>query len=193
MSKLRKGIGKEPLSTSLRKALRLADRLAINDLRDWCCLELGGYWASNPVMTDDVVVPEYRSVVGQHADIYGRPLMVPANLSFVNETRLRNGVEELETLSTTRDVVAIHDPHMCELIQEHLNVQVYAFRFSSVHVTGVLAAIALELEQRLGAVEPQVKANGPVEPANESEILELRPNFYGIGLNLRALWRRWRG
>lgn len=193
MSKLRKAIGQESLSTSLRKALRLADRLATSDLRDWCRLELGGYYASNSVMTDDVVVPEYRSVVGQHADIYGRPLMVPADLSFVNETRLRYGVEELEALSTTRDVVAIHDPHMCEVIQEHLNVQVYAFRFSSVHVTGVLTAIGLELEQRLSAVETRVKARGPAELANESEILELRPNFYGIGVNLRALWRRWKG
>ena len=106
-SKIIKALGRESLSRSLRKALRLADRLNAKEFLNWCRLELGGYVASNPAMTDQIVVPEYRTVVGQHADIYGRVLMVPADLSFMNETRLRNGVEELEALSTSRDTVAM--------------------------------------------------------------------------------------
>ncbi len=191
--KFQNRLGREPLSTSLRKALRLADRLDAGELRTWCRLELGGYLASNPAMTDDIVVPEYRSIVGQHADIYGRPLIVEADLSFVNETRLRNGVEELEALSTSRDVVALHDPHMCEMILEHLKVQVYAFRFSSVHLKGILSAIALELEDHLCTLGPQTEVDDTRVSSTEDEVLKLRPNFYGIGVDLRALWRRWKG
>ena len=144
-------------------------------------------------MTDEIVVPEYRTVVGQHADIYGRVLMLPANLSFMNETRLRNGVEEMEALATSRDVVTIHDPHMCELIDQHLKVHVDVFRFSSVHLTGVLSAIRTELEDRLQALGPKIRHGDSVAADPGDEILELRPNLYGIGINLRALWRRWKG
>lgn len=186
-------LDQELVSVSLRKALRLADQLGVEGLRDWCRLELGGYLTSNPVMNNDTIVPEYRSIVGQHMDIYGHPLIVPVELSFVNETRLRNGVEELETLSSTRDVVMIHDPHMCELLQRHLNVQVYAFRFSRVHLIGILSAIRLELDDRLRELGSQVTIDGVQDSSEENEILELRPNLYGIGINLRALWRHWKG
>jgi hypothetical protein len=191
--KLQKTVGREAVGVCLRKALRLADQHGVDDLRDWCRLELGGYVVSNPVMTDDIVVPEYRSVVGQHTDIYGRLLVVPEELSFVNETRLRNGVEELETLLASRNVVVIHDPQMCELIQEHLEVQVYAFRFSTVHLAGVLSAIGLELEDRLQAIDPQMITDWSSEPPKEDQILLLRPNLHGIGIDLRAHWRRWKG
>lgn len=30
----------------------------------------------------------------------------------------------------------------------------------------------------------------PEEPKSEEEIVELKPNFMGVGINLRALWRR---
>lgn len=103
--KILKALDRDPMSTNLRETLRLANRLSDTELRNWCRLELGGYIASNPAMTDETVVPEYRTVVGQHADIYGRVLMVPTDLSFINETRIRNGVEELEALSTSRDRV----------------------------------------------------------------------------------------
>ena len=48
-------------------------------------------------MTHDVVVPEYRTVGGQWYDEFGRVFLVTdPKLGFVNETRLRPGVEELE-------------------------------------------------------------------------------------------------
>lgn len=181
-----------PLSRALIAALRTAQTAGATELAQWCRLELGGYWASNSAMAKDTVVPDYRTVMGQHADIFGRVLVLPADLAFVGETRLRNGVEGLETLARARDIVVIHDPDMCELIKEHLQVEVYSFRFSAVHLTGILAAIRLELSQRLAAFDGAASARGHSPIKECDEILELRPNFYGIGVNLRALWRRWR-
>ena len=109
-------LDKGRLSASLGKALRLAERAGDKELVRWCRLELGGYFASNAAMGDDTVVPEYRTVPGQHADIYGRVLALPGNLAFVNETRLRNGIEELEVLARGGNRVSIHDAHMCDLL-----------------------------------------------------------------------------
>jgi len=181
------------LSTALRKTLHLAQRSSQKDIERWCKLELGGYFASNPAMGEDIVVPEYRTVVGQHYDIFGRILMLQSDLEFINETRLRNGVEELEALVNTREMVIIHDSHMCDLIKQHLKVEVYSFRFSSVTLTGVLSAIRIELAEKLEKLNKlHIIKDLQVKGKNE-EILELRPNFHGIGINLRALWRRWRG
>ena len=95
----------------------------------------------------ETVVPEYRTVVGEHADLFGRTFIVPSDFSFVNETRIRNGIEELESLLASRNTVLIHDPSMCELIRKHLKVEVYSFRFSAIHLKGVMAAIVPKLEQ----------------------------------------------
>ena len=179
-----------PLSRSLSTAGRFANRLGFKDLDQWCRLELGGYFDSNPAMSEDVVVPEYRTVVGQHADIYGQVLVLPSELSYVNETRLRNGVEELEAIEGSRKIVAIHDPHTCELIREHLKVEIYSFRFSSVHLRGLISSIRLELVDKLQKVRT-VDAPNKVSSPQTDEIIELRPNFYGIGINLKALWRRY--
>jgi hypothetical protein len=180
------------LGERLRKASWVAHESGARELEQWLQLELGGYLASNSAMRKDVVVPEYRTVVGQHADLYGRVLVVPAKLSFVNETRLRNGIEELEALAASRDIVAIHDPNMCDLIQKHLKVEVYSFRFSAIHLKGVLSAIRTEFESRLR------KINSPQRPKDSSaqgsqEILILRPNLHGLGIDLRALWKRMSG
>lgn len=181
------------MSVCLRKALRLAERTAAKDLSLWCRLELGGYYASNPAMNDDIIVPEYRTVVGQHFDVYGNMLIVPADLSFINEMRMPNGVEELETLVESGDLITVHNPNTCELIKEHLKVQVYAFRFSRVHLIGVLSQIRTQLSDRLEVVRNSGVLAQVSREIKQEEILELRPNLYGIGIDLRALWRRLRG
>jgi hypothetical protein len=179
-----------PLSRSLGTAGRLAHRLGFKDLDRWCRLELGGYLASNPAMTEDIVVPEYRTVVGQHTDIYGRVLMLPSDLAFVNETRLRNGIEELEALEASRHTVVIHEPHICDLIREHLKVEVYSFRFSSIYLRGITSAIRMELVEKLQKLGADEEIESRTLPTKTEEILELRPNIYGIGINLRLLWKR---
>lgn len=176
------------VSEQLRKLSRQAHEVGAKDVEQWCRLELGGYLSFNPAMSERITVPEYRSVTGQHADIYGRILALPSNLSFVAETRLRNGVEELEELADSRDVVVIHDPRMCELINEHLGVEAYSFRFSRIHLVGVLSAIRNNLDEKSRGLKPKASSS-PAITRPEEEIVELKPNFAGIGINLRALWR----
>lgn len=176
------------VSEQLRKLSRQAHEVGAKDVEQWCRLELGGYLSSNPAMSERITVPEYRSVTGQHADIYGRILTLPSDLSFVAETRLRNGVEELEELADSRDVVVIHDPRMCELIKEHLDVEIYSFRFSRIHLVGVLSAIRNNLDEKSRGLKPKAgSSSAPVRA--EEEIIEIKPNIGGIGINLRALWR----
>ena len=179
-----------PLSRSLGATARHANRLGFKDLDRWCRLELGGYVATNPAMSEDIIVPEYRTVVGQHADIYGRVLMLDSDLDFVNETRLRNGVEELEALEGSRHTVVFHDSHTCELIKKHLQVDVYSFRFSSVLLRGIISAIRLELVDKIQKLQVFEATTDTILPHKNEDILELRPNFYGLGINLRALWKR---
>jgi hypothetical protein len=181
----------EPLSSCLRKAGHLAYEAGVKELERWLRLELGGYYNSNSAMEKSTVVPEYRTVAGEHADVFGRTLVVPADLSFVNETRLRNGVEELESLMASRNTVMIHDPDMCELIRKHLNIEVYSFRFSTIHLKGVLSAIRTEVETKLRKLK--LTTIHEKSTSTGDEIFQLRPNFHGIGVDLRALWRSWNG
>ena len=137
------------------------------------------------------MVPEYRTVAGQHQDIYGRTLVLKSDLAFVNETRLRHSVAEIESIANGQGPVAIHDPGMCDMIKEHLNVDVHAFEFSRSSLAAVLSGIRTELGDRLTTLRNQA---GPDESADTSdEVLMLQPNFYGVGMDLRALWRKLTG
>lgn len=183
-------LDRENLSAVLEKVYRAAKSEGTADLAAWCRLELEGYFASNPAMTDNATVPEYRAVGGQDFDIFGRVFVPPDGLAFLNTTRLRYGVGELEQLAKTRDTVVISDLTICSLIREHLNAEVHSFHFSSVHLVGVMAAIRAELVDRLPAFEDA--ESEPTHVAIGREIINLRPNLYGVGIDLRALWHRLR-
>lgn len=179
----------EPLSKCLQKANCAVEAIGPQELRDWLRLELAGYYSSNKALTEDTVVPEYRTVVGQHVDLYGRVLQISADESFINEMRLREGVEELEGLSESRNTVVLHDATTCELIQKHLGVEVYYFRFSATSLKGIFSAIRSEATDRLTRL-PQHTALEKVRPTPGDEIIQIRPNLYGIGFDLRAMWRK---
>ena len=88
----------------------------------------------------------------------------------------------------------IHDPKMCKLIKDHLHVDVYSFRFSMIHLTGIFSAIREELRRRL--VELQQSKGTSIDRIaadRNEEIIHLKPNVWGIGVDLRALWSRWKG
>lgn len=162
----------------------------MSELEQWCRLELDGYFDTNQAPTDDIVVPEYRAVPGQHVDIYGNVLDVPVEFAFVNEARMRQGVEELQGLAKAQSMLSFHDPHLCKMIKESLGIDVYYFRFHPSSLAGMLAAIRSALRGKLAAIaETDLPAEvSKAEPAGE--IIMLRPNFYGIGIDLRALWKR---
>jgi hypothetical protein len=157
-----------PLSELLTSLSMLAREIRDANLQQWADLELGGYLREDPAMTESIVVPEYRGVPGQWRDDYGRPLVIKdPELHFVNETRLRHGVAELERLSQTKDVLTSQDAHLADLIHKHLHVEVTWYQFSPGAIVGILAAIRARLVDRLYKVRPvveQIRSNDQRRP-----------------------------
>jgi hypothetical protein len=149
-----------PLGQTLPLALRLARELGDKAFEKWVRLELAGYLRDNVAMSEDVVVPEYRTVAGQHTDTNGRPLLIQdPKLYFVNEYRLRYGIEELEKMAGRTGTLAIQDPQTIQIIREGLKVDVHAFKFSPIAVSGILSNIRHRLSDWLYEIRvkyPQV-------------------------------------
>lgn len=106
-------------------------------------------------MTNDVVVPEYRTVVGQYSDIYGRPFLIrEPKLQFINQYRLRNGIDELEKLSNGSEFIYIQDDELIQKIREDLKVNVHAFSFSPISVSRIISIIRSRLSDWLYEIQP---------------------------------------
>lgn len=191
LNSLLKDAQSKDLQKTIPVVLHLVRGRGLDDIERWLKLELNGYWNSNPALTDDTEVPEYRQVVGQHFDDYGRPLVIPQNdLQFVNTTRVRWGVIELEQMQKKGGLYSIQDSYMIEVIKENMKVDVTRFTFDSRQLTAVLSTIKTELADRLSSIDGE---SGIVDsfPDTNDQVLELKPNFYGIGVDLRALARKW--
>lgn len=180
-----------PLSTLLQRALRVAREHSDAEFEHWIRLELNGYVNTNPALTEADVVPVYRTVVGQHADDLGQVLrLTDHRMGFVNETRVRWSVPELEDLYRDGGWVSTYDPKITALIRENLGVEVTQFRFDTRQLSAVFAAIRAQLAESLEKYERRhAQSVRSVVRNSDDEIIELKPNFAGIGINLRALWR----
>lgn len=185
-------VDSEPLSTTLPKVIRLAHRASDEELENWARLELLGYFNTNPALKEESVVPEYRTIAGQWYDEFQRPFVFQdPSLGFVNEVRLRNGVAELEGFEITQETLAARFPEVSELIRDNLEVDVSIFRFNPAAVASVIAGIRSQLSDKLTQKSEQLDTPQNLEAIKTNgEILELRPNFFGLGVNLRALWRK---
>jgi len=174
-----------PVSKALGHSMRLAPERGDDEFARWCRLELQGYSAGNPSMGEDITVPEYRTVVGQHHDIYGRLFLVPAELPFVNEDRIRVGTAEIERLERDHKTVTIQNPGQVQLIKEYFDVDVYSFTFSAANLTNILASIRAELAHRLSILAPPVAmaSSADVMTRAPDDILEIKPGIWGIHLN----------
>lgn len=184
---------KSRLSQSLSATMRAALAASDAELATWTRLELLGYKQDNPAMSESVTVPQYRTVSGQWFDDYGRVFVVEdPRLNMVNETRLRAGVGELEGFIGAKGVISIR-LDSAEIIREHLGVSVSVFRFGPHSVEQVLVNIRAQLLDRLAIHRPQLDTAPAAKASGRGEdVVLLRPSLYGIGLDLRALFRRWR-
>jgi hypothetical protein len=180
----------EPLSKALQRTLRLAHEHGASELATWLQLEIGGYYDSNSAMNSSITVPKYRTIVGAHFNIYGQRLQLQHDLSFVNEMRLREGVEALESLRDSRHTVVLQDPTMIGLIAQHLKVEVATFHFDSVELVQVLSQIRAELFSKAQVLADAPPKKKTTKSADNAEIVMLKPNIHGIGIDLRALWRK---
>lgn len=173
-----------PLSESLQNFLVLATKAEDQDLIKWVKFELTGYNSSE--ITHDNVVPQYREVSGYHADDLHQRLVLPReDMQFINIIRIRSGVVELEVYQ--EDGLIMKDSDMCKIIQDNLNVHVTSFHVSASQVKQVLANVKCELISRLSKLEDHQNTTS----LTNEDILEFKPNFYGIGFNLNALKRKW--
>jgi len=180
----------EPLSKALQRTLRLSHEHGASELARWLQLEIGGYYDTNSAMNSNIIVPRYRTVVGTHFNNYGQRFQVQPELSFVNEMRLREGVETLESLRDSRHTVVLQDPTTIGLIAQHLKVEVTTFHFDSVELVQILTHIRSELFTRGQVLAGEASKLTTAKRADSEEIVMLKPNFHGIGVDLRALWRK---
>ena len=177
----------DPLSKFLQQASFALGKHDETEIQNWFRLELAGYLSSNKAMSDATRVPEYRVVVGQHVDEFGRVLQMASGLGFVNEFHLRQGVEELEEWARTRHTIRLQDPLSADLIRQYFNIHISYFQFSATSLAGVFSAVRTEAAERLAQVAPA--HNSAASKQDRDEVIKLEPNFYGVGINLRALWR----
>jgi hypothetical protein len=181
----------QALSRSLPAALRIATTIADEKWASWIKLELIGYFRDNPELKEDSGVPEYRGVVGVWYDHYGRPLVVDnPNLAFINEIRLRHGVIELEGMATSAGPLAMRAMDFSEIIRNSLKVEVSVFQIQPSLVKQILTNIKVQLLDRIAQQREKISAIPDVQIPREAEILQLKPSIYGVGIDLKALWRR---
>jgi hypothetical protein len=185
-------VDKLPLSKSLQKIIRIAQEIKDQDLEIWARLELHGYCNSNPVLSDEIVVPEYRTVAGYYTDDYGRRLEITEKeMGFLNEMRLRFGVVELEGLIGAKGPLAFPAMNFAKIIRENLDVEVTTFNFNPATIPAVLEAIRTHLFDLLISRKHKFMDRKVSSMAFESEeIIQLKPNFYGVGIDLKALWKK---
>lgn len=138
------------VSELLEKVIEIANLKDDKGLEKWAYLELEGYYASNRYLSEKDVVPQYREVVGEHRDVYGRPFIISdPELSFVNATRLRHSVPELESISKKNyKSLFLRDPEICKIIQDNLKITVHEFIINPASIDGVLNSIKQEAFRR---------------------------------------------
>jgi len=190
MKSLQRTIGAQPLSQSLPAALRIANAIDDQKWASWIKLELVGYTRDNPELKEDTIVPEYRSVAGLWHDHYGRPLMVESKLSFINEVRLRHGIVELESFATRAGPLWLPAASEAEIINTNLGVEIHLFRFDPSSIQQVLTNVRVRLIESVEQRSIKIDSIPGGEPAREGEIFQLKPTLYGIGIDLKELWRR---
>lgn len=194
LKKTIKRINNEPLSIIMPVILMIAKKLDKKDFENWLKLELNGYFDTNPALTDESEVPKYRTVIGQHYNNYGRQLEIQdSKLSFINTTRLRYSVGELEMMEKKDDFFSIQDQYMCKLIHDNLGVIVTNFKFHSSQIITIISSIKTELVDRVIELWKESDVYQlDNQQSNDEDIILIKPNFYGIGLDINALFRKWR-
>lgn len=179
---LREKVAVSPLSEVLPQLLMLARDLQHEELERWTQLELRGYFATNPAMTDETEVPEYRGVTGVWYDDHTQPLIIqddPELSHLLNSYRLRNGVAELEGMSRANTDHSIFDQALPSVLREQLHFNARHFMFLSREVAGVLAEIRSRAIEWLSAVKHLVPKDSPsIEAPKTAEVAALSATVF---------------
>ena len=121
----------------------------------------------------------------------GRPLVLnDPKLAFINEFRLRHGVAELEGIASGTGTLTVRAIEFSQLIRDNLNVEVSVFQFRPSSVSQVLTNIKVRLIDHLASRREKINAMPDNQVPQAAEILQIKPTIYGVGIDLKALWRR---
>jgi len=179
-----------PLDELLPKLLAFARRAEYPELETWVRLELDGYYSSNSAMTEDIIVPEYRTVPGIRTDEWHRRLLIQnPRLQFVNEDRLRQGIAELERFSSLDEHITVQDVSKADIIKETLGVDVTRFSFHPTSVQGVLSSIRARMIDWLVEAErkyPELEHDFPPSPDPKNGTRRFR-SLRVVGVSILAL------
>ena len=87
--------------------------------------------------------------------------------------------------------LAFRTPQFTEIIRDELGVEVTTFNFSPKAVPPVLEAIRTELFDGLTSRKDKIQGYDiQSEESKTEDVIQLKPNLYGIGVDLKALWRK---
>jgi uncharacterized protein (TIGR02391 family) len=152
-------ITSKPLSKLLSEVIILASETNEDKLKRWAKLELHGYTDDNSVLSEEDVVPKYRTLVGSYLDSQGRTILInDPNLQFIYEQRLRLSVTELEGLVNSNEKSFISpDRRLFQIINDNLHLNIHAFKFQAYSIHNILSAIHTELVDRLSQLKSKLK------------------------------------
>jgi uncharacterized protein (TIGR02391 family) len=139
------------LSSLMSKALIVSKIIEDKEFEKWILLETSGYFNTNPALTQETKVPDYRRLPGQYHDKYGRPLIIedPDLFQIISNYPVREGVAELEGFAKMNQMLTFRNPKTTLFIKEKLNVEVDTFTFSSNSTISVISEIRNQLISKL--------------------------------------------
>jgi hypothetical protein len=77
-----------------------------------------------------------------------------------------------------------------KIIQENLKVPVTTFRFDARSISQVLTNIRVNLLDKLATHHHEIMSVPMRQPQPQAEVFKLSPEFYGVGIDLKVLWRK---
>lgn len=131
------------LSSLMTKALTISKILNDKEFEKWILLETSGYFNTNPALTKDTYVPNYRKLAGLYHDKYNRPLIIddPDLFEIISNYPVREGVSELEGFAKQAGFITFRNPRTNSFIKQSFNVEVDTFTFNAQSTNAVLSEI----------------------------------------------------
>mgnify|MGYP000900509064 CR=1 FL=1 len=133
----------QKVSEVMPKILTLSKIFEDSTFEKWVSLETSGYFNTNPALSDDVMVPDYRKVPGQYKDRFNRPLIIedPDIANILNNYALREGVSELESIVQRSGLHSFSNQYAISQIKQKFDVEVNKFVFNSNSINSILSVI----------------------------------------------------
>jgi len=169
-------INELPLSKTLEFCIQYATFKDDLELLKWASLELNGYFNSNKYLTEDVVVPEYRTDVGQYADYNNNPIIVAnPEMQFILEDRLRHGVPELENFLVDSKSIAFYDSKRAAMLKKELGMDVYSYSVGTYQIETIFSSIKSKLYELLKTRIPAIDDSSIVKKSSPLRLSDLHP------------------